>query len=84
LKEETLIKPGRHAPEAVAGSIPDSAAELAAIPIWLKMQQTVKDLLKLKPEISICGRVLIRHYIKFVDIIARIIDGLLKVGLNIE
>jgi hypothetical protein len=48
------------------------------------LKQAVKDLLKLKPEISTCGRVLIRHYIKFVDIIARIIDGLLKVGLNIE
>jgi adenylate cyclase len=48
------------------------------------LKQSVEELLKLKPEITTCARVLIGHYIKFVDIIARIIDGLLKVGLNIE
>jgi len=41
-------------------------------------------LLKLKPDFPARGRVLIEHYIKFDDIIARLTDGLNKVGLDIE
>ena len=43
-----------------------------------------EDLLKLKPDFSTRGRVLIKHYIKFEDIFSRMIDGLNKVGLSIE
>jgi len=42
------------------------------------------DLLKLKPDFSTRGRVLIKHYIKFDDILSRTIKGLNKVGLSIE
>jgi adenylate cyclase len=42
-----------------------------------------EDLLKLKPNFSACGRVLIKHHIKFDDIHSRIIEGLKKVGLSI-
>lgn len=47
-------------------------------------KQAAKDLLKLKPDFSSRGRVLIKHYIKFEDIVERVIDGLGKVGLSIE
>ena len=47
-------------------------------------KKAVEDLLKLKPDFSTRGRVLIKHYIKFDDILARIIEGLNKVGLSIE
>ena len=43
----------------------------------------VKNLLELKPDFSERGRILIKHYIKFEDIVERVIDGLQKVGLNI-
>ncbi|MEJ2168339.1 MAG: hypothetical protein P8X90_22710 [Desulfobacterales bacterium] len=43
-----------------------------------------EDLLKLKPDFPARGRLLIRHYIKFDDILTRMIDGLNKVGLSIE
>ena len=42
------------------------------------------DLLKLKPDFSTRGRVLMKHYIKFDDILSRTIGGLKKVGLSIE
>lgn len=47
-------------------------------------KQAAEDLLKLKPDFSSRGRVLIRHYIKFEEIVERVIDGLRKVGLSIE
>jgi hypothetical protein len=43
-----------------------------------------EDLLTLKPNFSTCGRVLIKHYIKFDYILGRIIEGLTKAGLSIE
>jgi adenylate cyclase len=43
-----------------------------------------EDLLKLKPNFTTRGRVLIKNYIKFDDILARTIEGLNKVGLSIE
>jgi hypothetical protein len=47
-------------------------------------KEAVENLLKLKPNFSTCGRVLIKHYIKFDDILGRIIEGLTKAGLSIE
>ena len=47
-------------------------------------KQAAAELLKLKPDFPTRGRVLIEHYIKFEDIVERIIDGLSKVGLKIE
>jgi adenylate cyclase len=43
-----------------------------------------EDLLKLKPNFSTRGQVLIKHYIKFDYILGRIIEGLTKAGLSIE
>jgi hypothetical protein len=42
------------------------------------------DLLKLRPDFSTRGWTLINHYIKFDDILGRVIEGLNKVGLSIE
>jgi adenylate cyclase len=47
-------------------------------------KRAVENLLKLKPDFSSRGRVLIEYYIKFEEIVERIIDGLSKVGLKIE
>ena len=44
----------------------------------------VEDLLKLKPDFPTRGRVLIKHYIKFEEIVERMIEGLNKVGLSID
>jgi hypothetical protein len=43
----------------------------------------VKNLLELKPNFSERGRILIKHYIKFDDIVECVIEGLQKVGLKI-
>jgi TolB-like protein len=45
--------------------------------------QAGKELLKCKPDFPERGRVLIRHYIKFDDIVERVILGLEKVGIEI-
>lgn len=47
-------------------------------------RQTVGDLLKLKADFSKHGRNLIQYYIKFDEIVERIITGLRKCGLEIE
>jgi hypothetical protein len=47
-------------------------------------EKAVDDLLKLKPNFSTRGRVLIEHYIKFEDIVTRLTEGLNQVGLGIE
>ena len=47
-------------------------------------RQAIKNLLKLKPDFPTRGMVLIKHYIKFEDIVERLITGLSKVGLKIE
>jgi adenylate cyclase len=47
-------------------------------------RQAVKDLLTLKPDFPNRGRVLIGNYIKFDEIVERVIGGLNKVGLSIE
>jgi len=43
--------------------------------------QAGKDLLKCKPDFPERGRALIRHYIKFDDIVDRVIDGLVSVRM---
>lgn len=47
-------------------------------------KKAVEDLLKLKPNFSTRGRVLIKNYIKFDDIYRHMIEGLNQVGLRIE
>ncbi len=46
--------------------------------------QAGKDLLACKPDFPKRGRVLIRHYIKFDEIIAKVISGLGCVGIEVE
>jgi adenylate cyclase len=45
-------------------------------------KQTAKALLTLKPDFPKRGRALIRHYIKFDDIVERIVYGLMQVGVD--
>jgi len=47
-------------------------------------KQAVDNLFKLKPDFPSRGRILIKHYIKFEEIVERVIDGLYKVGLKID
>ena len=47
-------------------------------------KRAAEELLKLKPDFPTRGRVLIKHYIKFEEIVERVIDGLRKSGLNVE
>ena len=47
-------------------------------------KQAAEDLLRLKPDFPSRGTVLIRHYIKFKEIVERTIEGLNKVGLRIK
>ena len=42
-----------------------------------------KDLLRCKPDFSTRGRVLIQHYIKFDEIVAKVIQGLKEVGIDV-
>lgn len=45
--------------------------------------QAGKELLKCKPDFSDRGRVLIEHYIKFEEIVAKVIQGLKEVGIEV-
>jgi adenylate cyclase len=47
-------------------------------------KQAVQKLLELKPDFPSRGRILIKHYIKFDDIVDRVIEGLSKIGLKVE
>ncbi|MEA3441142.1 MAG: tetratricopeptide repeat protein [Chloroflexota bacterium] len=60
------------------------AATLGQLGGYEEGKQFVKPLLTLKPDFPSRGRILIKHYIKFEDIVERIIDGLSKVGLKIR
>jgi adenylate cyclase len=40
-------------------------------------------LLQCKPDFPTRGRVLIKHYIKFDDIVAKVIQGLKEVGIDL-
>ena len=46
-------------------------------------KQFAENLLKLKPDFPSRGRLLIGHYIKFEEILDRVVDGLRKAGLNL-
>ena len=59
------------------------AATLGILERYEEGKQFVKNLLELKPDFSQRGRILIKHYIKFENIVERVIDGLQKLGLNI-
>jgi hypothetical protein len=59
------------------------AATLGLLGRYEEGKQFVKSLLKLKPDFPSRGRILIKHYIKFDDIVERVIEGLQKVGLKI-
>jgi len=60
------------------------AATLGQLGRYEEGELAVETLLKLKPDFPSRGRVLIGHYIKFEDIVERVIEGLRKVGLNVE
>ncbi len=47
-------------------------------------QASVRALLALKPDFAQRGRILIGRYIKFEDVVDRIIEGLGQLGMNIE
>ena len=60
------------------------AATFGLLGRYKEGKRDAEELLKLKPDFPTRGRVLIGHYVKFEDIVERLIDGLSKVGLNIE
>ena len=47
-------------------------------------QKCARALLELKPDFAQRGRILIGRYVKFEDIVDRIVEGLGKLGMNIE
>ena len=47
-------------------------------------RRAAHNLLALKPNFPSRGRILIGHYIKFKEIVERMIEGLNKVGVNLE
>ena len=47
-------------------------------------RKAAAELLKLKPDFPARGRILIRHYIKFEDIVERVIEGLKAVGIAVR
>jgi adenylate cyclase len=60
------------------------AASLGLLGRIAEGRQAGKDLLKCKPGFPKRGSVLIRHYIKFDDIVERVIRGLGKVGIDVS
>ena len=47
-------------------------------------RKSAAELLKLKPNFAERGRILIGHFIKFEDIVERVVDGLNAVGIQVE
>jgi hypothetical protein len=47
-------------------------------------RKSAAELLKLKPDSPSRGRILIRHHIKFEDIVERVIEGLDAVGIAVR
>jgi adenylate cyclase len=47
-------------------------------------QTHVGALLALKPDFARRGRILIRHYIKFEDIVERVLEGLNAAGIEVR
>jgi adenylate cyclase len=60
------------------------AATLGLLGRITQGREAVENLLTLKPDFLSRGRVLIKHYIKFDDIISRVVEGLDQVSLSIE
>lgn len=60
------------------------SSSLGFIGKYKEGKKSVEKLLKLKPDFPTQGRTLIKHYIKFDDIVDRTIEGLRKVELDIE
>jgi adenylate cyclase len=60
------------------------ATTLGLLERYEEGKQFVKTLLELKPDFPSRGRILIGHYIKFEEIVERVIDGLHRVGLKID
>ncbi len=60
------------------------AATLGQLGRIKKGTRIAKDLLKLKPDFQTKGRNLVKHYIKFEDIVECVINGLQKTGVNVE
>jgi len=60
------------------------AATFGQLARYEEGKRAVENLLKLKPDFPSRGRVLIKHYIKFDDIVDRMIDGLGKLGFEVE
>jgi hypothetical protein len=53
------------------GRVPEATAELA-------------ELLSDKPDFAARGRVLIGHYVKFPEVMDRVVEGLGRAGLRLE
>ena len=47
-------------------------------------RKSASELIKLKPDFTERGRILIGHYIKFDDIVERVIEGLNSVGVEVR
>lgn len=47
-------------------------------------KEAVGPLLALKPDFPSRGRILIGHYIKFQEIVPRVLEGLNNVGLSLD
>jgi adenylate cyclase len=60
------------------------AATLGHLGRYQEGKQFVETLLELRPDFPTRGRILMRHYIKFEDLVERVIDGLRKSGLTLE
>jgi adenylate cyclase len=60
------------------------AASLGLLGRCEEGKEFVKKLLELKPDFQAKGRFLIKHYIKFDDIVERVIEGLYEAGLKID
>ena len=60
------------------------AATLGLLGRYEEGEKFVKKLLELKPDFPSKGRVLIGHFIKFEEIVDRVLEGLNKVGLRVE
>ena len=65
----------------------DHVAKAASLGLLGKTKEgrnSAAELLKLKPDFSERGGILIRHYIKFEDIVERVINGLDAVGIEVK
>jgi hypothetical protein len=60
------------------------AASFGLLGRYEEGKTAAEDLLRLKPDFPTRGQVLIQHYIKFEEIVARIVEGLEKVGLSLD